>query len=161
VPTSTYAGAPVRFTRFDTKTKQPVGQYVYQLDAVAAAPKKENGFFINGISEILWVENNQFLVLERSFSEGSFKNTIKIYLADFTDATDVAATEGLHLNKMHRPAVKKLLYNTDNLGTYIDNVEGITFGPLLPNGHRSLILIADNNFKSFERSQVFLFEIIP
>lgn len=161
VPTTTYSGAPVRFTKFDTKTKKPVAQYAYQLDAVAAAPKKETGFYINGISEILSVGNNQFLVLERSFSEGTFKNTIKIYLADFTDATDVSDVAGLHLDKMHRPAVKKLLYNTDNLGMYIDNVEGITFGPVLPNGHRSLILIVDNNFKSFEKSQVFLFEVTP
>jgi len=49
----------------------------------------------------------------------------------------------------------------DVLGIYIDNVEGITFGPILPNGHRTLVLVADNNFAAFEKTQIFVFEIIP
>ena len=49
----------------------------------------------------------------------------------------------------------------DALGIYVDNVEGITFGPTLPNGHRTLLLVADNNFAVFEKTQFFLFEIIP
>ena len=161
VPTNNYAGAPVRFTKFDAQTKKALAQYVYQLDAVAQKPSPSTGFSINGVSEILYTGNNRFLVLERSFSTGIFKNTIKIYLADFSDATDVSGITGLHLDKMHRPALKKLLLNMDDIDRYVDNVEGITFGPLLPNGHRSLLLIADNNFSKFEKSQVFLLEVIP
>lgn len=47
----------------------------------------------------------------------------------------------------------------DHLGIFIDNIEGVTFGPTLANGKRSLIFIADNNFNPLEKSQVFLFEI--
>ena len=54
---------------------------------------------------------------------------------------------------------KKLLLNMDNLGFYIDNIEGVTFGPKLSNGKRSLIFIADNNFNPLEKSQFLLFEI--
>jgi hypothetical protein len=54
---------------------------------------------------------------------------------------------------------KKLLLNMDNLGIYIDNIEGVTFGPTLSNGKRSLIFVADNNFNPLERSQFLLFEI--
>ena len=47
----------------------------------------------------------------------------------------------------------------DNLGRYVDNVEGMTFGPTLPNGHKTLVTIVDNNFLIVEKTQVFLFEI--
>jgi hypothetical protein len=48
----------------------------------------------------------------------------------------------------------------DDLGIYIDNVEGVTFGPLLPNGHKTLIFVADNNFSADEKSQLLLFEVL-
>ncbi len=161
VPSPTYNGAPVRFTKYDVKTRQHVAQYAYQLDAIAKKPVPSGKFAVNGISEILFLEKDKFLVLERSFSTGIFKNTIKIYLADFSEATDVSDIKGLHLNKTHRPAVKKLLLNMDDIDRYVDNVEGITFGPTLSNGNRSLILVVDNNFSRFEKSQVFLLEVIP
>ena len=49
----------------------------------------------------------------------------------------------------------------DDLGIYVDNVEGITFGPRLPNGHQTLVLVADNNFSAQEQTQFFLFEVVP
>ena len=49
----------------------------------------------------------------------------------------------------------------DSLHIYVDNVEGASFGPVLPNGHRTLILVADNNFEKQEKTQFFLFEITP
>ena len=48
----------------------------------------------------------------------------------------------------------------DDLGIYIDNIEGVTFGQVLPNEHRTLIFIADNNFNPLEQSQLLLFEVI-
>lgn len=47
----------------------------------------------------------------------------------------------------------------DELGIYVDNIEGVTFGPLLPNGNKTLLLVADNNFNPIQKSQVLLFEI--
>jgi hypothetical protein len=49
----------------------------------------------------------------------------------------------------------------DALGMYVDNVEGMTFGPDLPSGHKTLVLVADNNFSALEKTQFFVFEIIP
>ena len=49
----------------------------------------------------------------------------------------------------------------DSLGIYVDNVEGATFGPTLSNGHKTLILVADNNFDKLEKTQFFVFEVIP
>ncbi|WP_162817718.1 esterase-like activity of phytase family protein [Niabella yanshanensis] len=159
--TASYANAPVRFTKFDVTTKKAIRQYGYLLDAIAAEPIPATAFSINGIPEILNIGENRFLVLERSFSTGVENCVIKIYLADFSKATDVSTTTSLYRNTNYKPAVKKLLFNFNSLERYIDNVEGITLGPVLPNGHRSLILVADNNFNIKEKQQVFLFEIIP
>ena len=48
----------------------------------------------------------------------------------------------------------------DDLGIYIDNIEGVTFGPLLPNGHKTLLFVADNNFTVLQKAQVLLFEVM-
>ena len=69
-------------------------------------------------------------------------------------------TEVKHLNKIIY-AKKKLILNMDDLGIYVDNVEGMTFGPNLPNGHKSMIMVVDNNFSLLEKTQFFLFEVIP
>ncbi|RYY69295.1 MAG: esterase-like activity of phytase family protein, partial [Chitinophagaceae bacterium] len=156
-----YKGAPIRVTKFDTRTHKPLAQYAYLLDALAYEQKPSTGFFINGVDEIMAIGNDQFLFIERSFSVGYTQNTIKIFLVDIKDATNVATLSALHLNKNYRPVSKKLLLNLDELNRSIDNIEGMTLGPLLPNGNRSLILIADNNFQLLQKSQVLLFEIIP
>ena len=38
--------------------------------------------------------------------------------------------------------------------------KGMTFGPILANGHRSLIFVSDNNFNTKEKTQFLMFEVI-
>ena len=156
-----YAGAPIRIIKFDVQTRKPIAQYAYKLDAVARKPLIGDAFRINGVPEILWLADNKLLILERSFSTGILSCTIKVYLADLSAATDVSEISSLTTNNNYTPVSKKLLLNMDDLKRFIDNVEGLTFGPVLPNGHQSLIFVADNNFQLLEKNQVFLFEIIP
>lgn len=139
-------------------SKKAVAQYAYPLDPVAYAPITPSAFKINGISDILWIADNQFLVIERSFSTGRLSCTIKVFQADISSAENINEVDSLK-NKTVTKISKKLLLNMDNLGRYIDNIEGITFGPTLSNGKRSLIFIADNNFVPIEQTQVLLFEI--
>jgi hypothetical protein len=151
----------VRFYKFDMYSKKNTAQYAYKLDPVAYPPRPANAFKVNGIPDILSIGNGKFIVLERSFSTGVLQCTIKIFLADIKDATDIRKTASLKQTPAAKPITKKLLLNMDSLGLYVDNVEGVTLGPLLPNGHRSLILVADNNFSAAEKTQFFLFEILP
>jgi hypothetical protein len=51
-------------------------------------PSPKTGFAVNGISSILFYDNNHLLV-ERSYSVGKQACTIKVYLCDFIKATDV------------------------------------------------------------------------
>ena len=75
-------------------------------------------------------------------------------------ATDVQNLPLKNATDKFTPASKKLLLNMDALGIYTDNIEGVTFGPTLPNGHRTLLFVADNNFNFVEKSQLLLFEVI-
>lgn len=149
----------VRFIKWDIASKKPLAQYAYQIDPVAYPPVTPSAFKINGISDILSIKKNQFLVIERSYSTGRLSCTIKIFLADMKHAENIAGLSSLKNKPDVKMISKKLLLNMDNLGFYIDNIEGITFGPKLSNGKRSLIFIADNNFNPLEKSQFLLFEI--
>jgi hypothetical protein len=62
-------------------------------------------------------------------------------------------------NQEFTPATKKLILNMDDLGVFIDNIEGITFGPKLANGKQSLLFVSDNNFSEKQITQVLLFEV--
>jgi hypothetical protein len=150
--------AVTRILQFDMIAKKPVAQYDYTLDPVAYAPITPSAFKINGISDILWIADNQLLVIERSFSTGRLSCTIKVFRADISSAENINDVDSLK-NKTVTKISKKLLLNMDNLGRYIDNIEGVTFGPTLPNGKRSLLFIADNNFLPFQQTQILLFEI--
>ncbi|MDQ6904580.1 MAG: esterase-like activity of phytase family protein, partial [Bacteroidota bacterium] len=119
----------IRILKFDMATKKPVAQYAYIIDPVAHAPVPSNAFEINGIPDILYVGNNKMLVIERSFSTGRMACTIKVFLADISSAENIAGIPSLKNKQGIKFVSKKLLLNMDNLGIYIDNIEGVTFGP--------------------------------
>ncbi len=149
----------IRLLKFDVTTRKNVAQYAYELSPVAYPANPENEFKINGVPDILSIGKNKLLVIERSFSTGRLACTIKIFIADLNGATDISNV-ALKGNRNFVPASKKLLLNMDDLGIYIDNIEGMTFGPVLPNGHKTLLFIADNNFAALEKAQVLLFEVM-
>ncbi len=149
----------IRIIKFNSASRKAVAQYAYRLDPVAYKAIPESAFKINGVPEILSLGNNKLLVIERSFSMGRLPSTIKVFIADLNGASDISLME-LKGNKEFVPATKKLLLNMDDLGIYTDNIEGVTFGPLLPNGHKTLLFVADNNFNAFEKAQVLLFEVL-
>jgi hypothetical protein len=37
----------------------------------------------------------------------------------------------------------------EDLGIPIDNIEGMTFGPTLDDGRRTLVIVSDDNFSQF------------
>lgn len=151
-------GGWCRIVQYDFVNKKPVAQYAYPLDAVVKKPIPRSAFAVNGISEILAIGSNKLIVMERSFSMGHLNNSIRLYLADVGRAQNIMDTDAL--TAPVKNAVKKeLLMNLKSIGKRIDNIEGITFGPLLSNGHASLILVSDNNFLGLQKTQILLFEI--
>ncbi|NII84941.1 esterase-like activity of phytase family protein [Pedobacter sp. SG908] len=156
-----YDKALTRILKFDIATKKNIGQYAYNLDAMPVKPTVENDWNVNGISEILAINNHTLLVMERAWAKGHDDHTfIKLYLVDLNGAEN-EINNASFLKNPPRPLTKKLLFDFDSLNRHIDNFEGVTFGPKLPNGHYSLIFCVDNNFGKFQVQQFFLFEIIP
>lgn len=150
----------IRILQYDVVTRKNTRQFAYKLESIAHSPFPLNGFKVNGVPDILSIGNNQLLVLERSFSTGRLACTIKLFITDLNDATDIKNINSLKTDTSFVPAAKKLLLNMDDLGIYIDNVEGVTFGPTLPNGHQTLVFVADNNFNPLEQTQLLLFEVV-
>jgi hypothetical protein len=138
-------GSPSRLMRYDLRTGRLVRQWVYVTDPVAEPAVPPTQFSVNGLVELLPLGRKHLIAMERSFSVGApgTGNKIKLY--------DV---------KLRGPfAQKRLILNLDDLGIPLDNVEGLTLGPRLRNGSRSLVLVSDNNFAESQFTQFLLFSM--
>jgi hypothetical protein len=145
--------SPVRITKFNKNTKVAERQFTYKLDGISKLPI--NWFAVNGVTEILEYAEDNFLVLERAYSAGygSNGNTVKIFDVDASKATNTLEMENLR-KANYQKATKRLIFDFKSVKNFltketIDNIEGMTFGPDLPNGKKSLILVSDDNFSSF------------
>lgn len=134
-------------------------EFVYVTDPVADVPDPSNSFSTNGLVEILCFGADRYLTVERSFSTGR-GNVIKVYATNFTGATDVSGLDSIDGHTVI-PAKKSLIANFADYGIVPDNIEGVTFGPTLPNGRRTLIFVADNNFSSTQVTQFLAFSYRP
>lgn len=153
------SGSPSRVLAFYRAFGSPAAEYIYQTDPVAEAPEPAGAFNMNGLAELLTVAPDTMVAVERSFSTGK-GNVIKLYWVDRGDATNVLGLKSIK-GKNIKPLRKTLLLNLAKLGTALDNIEGISFGPSLPSGERTLILVSDNNFNANGQFTQFLaFKII-
>jgi hypothetical protein len=153
------SGAYIRLIKLDVKSRRPVAQYAYRIDPVAYPAIPAGAFKINGAAEILCLDNRRMLVLERSFSTGRQGCVVKIFLADLSNATDVGSIKSLDADNSFTPVSKKLIFHSEQIGIPVFNVEGMCFGPKLQNGRQSLILVADDNFSTLDKTQFLLLEI--
>ncbi|SEK28897.1 Uncharacterized conserved protein [Aquimarina amphilecti] len=167
-PTTIETESPVRITRINKITGIPERQFLYELDSVDREPALGTTFTVNGLVEILEYDENKFLFLERSFSSGYLDggNTVKIYKVNATNASNTLNIDNLYEESITK-ASKTLLFEFDSIrseltNNTVDNIEGITLGPVFSDGSKSLIVISDNNFNAFlpQLNQVILFKII-
>jgi hypothetical protein len=133
-----------------------VAQYAYPMDPLPnVTPEGPYGALI-GISTILAYQPDtatRFLLVERAFVS-SYGRRIRIYEADCTDATNVAAIGSL-VDKSVKLVRKTLLADLAEIGVPDpDNFEGMTWGPNLTNGERTLLLVSDNDFREELKTRV-------
>jgi hypothetical protein len=154
------AGGVVRILKFDLASRNLVAQYAYPIDKVHAAPNPAGQFSLNGVVEILPLADHKLLVMERSFAIGVTPDfAVKLYEADLSTATDVSNLPAL-AGATYTPVPKKLLLDVGTTGiSRVDNLEGMAFGPDLPNGNRSLVLVSDDNFSPIQVTQFLVFEL--
>lgn len=155
---TTATGSNARLLRYHLGKRThhgPQREWVYPTEPVVAPSPV---FTVNGLVELLPLGNEHLLAMERSFSVGA-GNTIRIFQVDVHGATDVAGIDDLDKVKKLRTVRKTLLLDLDVLGLTLDNIEGMTLGPRLPDGRRSLVLVSDNNFTPGQVSQFLLFAL--
>lgn len=152
-------GGPCRFTAFDVASGRALRQVAYLPDAVPHEPTIAGAPAENGVSEVLMIDAHRMLVLERAFMFG-IGVSLRIYEIDTSDASDVLAVARLEAGR-YRPAVKRLVADFAQLGlSRLDNTEGMCWGPRLPNGHRSLVVVSDDNFRRDQVTQFAAFEYL-
>ncbi len=139
-----------RFLQFDMVSAwvlKPTREWIYSLDPDPAGAV----WLLRGISEILPVEGDRWWVMERGLQVGVPPLTTQIY--------EVELKNGLNINPLPTQATKaadlpelkkRLVLDLDKFSPdpLHENFEAMTWGPVLPDGRRLLVLSNDNNFQN-------------
>ncbi|HEX4251637.1 MAG TPA: esterase-like activity of phytase family protein [Pseudonocardia sp.] len=119
-----------------------------------------------GVSELRATGDGRLLVLERGYVPG-LGNTIRLYLADLTGASDVSGVQDL----TQRPPVQLIrktlladLVHCPTLGAtarerqvnpLLDNIEGLTIIGSDPDGALRLLLVSDDNQSTDQTTRLY------
>ncbi|WP_257901808.1 esterase-like activity of phytase family protein [Saccharothrix obliqua] len=145
-------GSLARIT-VQTRFGHVLAQYAYPLEPLFAEPKPDPWGPDTGVSAILADPRHpgRYLAVERSWVPG-WNYKVRVYEIDVLGASDIKhvrslATDGDGV----RPVRKRLVADLHDLPLpVIDNVEGLVWGPRLPSGERTLVLVSDDNFAAEE-----------
>jgi len=135
-------GLWTRWVVIDTDTGESK-QWVYKLEDEST-----------GVSEVLWVDDHRFLVLERDSTFGESARIKRIYLADSMRVSDVTGAISLRQGSPEGSEIlnKSLLIDLLEPSYGFAGVdapekpEGIAWGPKLADGRRLLVVCFDNDF---------------
>jgi hypothetical protein len=141
-------GSSCRILKYNLLTNQPEQEFLYQTE------------FASGLTDLLALDNHgRLLSLERSFNGWGF--TILLFEVSGDRATDIHGIDSIRTTGSQKitSVKKKLLWDLSRINSAVDNIEGLSFGPILPDGNPSLILVSDNNFNRLQRTQILAFKI--
>ena len=137
------AEQPLPYERLRSRREQPAAaafQVAYRVEPPHAFLRVFAGQPLSGLAALVALGKGQLLTLERSGAPGLPPFASRIYLVDTAAAVDVSAVER-DLAGRNEAVVEKRLLWSDSLGV---NLEGLCLGPVLADGNRSLVAIADN-----------------
>jgi len=162
-PTSDIGQASlIRIFRYDLPMEQVSAEVVYPLDPVYEEPIPADAFRVNGLVELLALDNDgTLLALERAFSVGR-GNKVRLYVVNVQEAADVSgldalwAADGSGAVDFGLVAKKRLVFDFDQLELPLDNLEGMTLGPSLADGRATLLVVSDDNFATSGQFTQFL-----
>jgi hypothetical protein len=149
--------APLRFLHYlvgeEASSVMLIAEHVYLLDQPPADAQN------NGLTELLVLDQaGHFLSLERSFGASGFG--AKLFQIATGGANDTSGFEAFQGNIGGiTPIRKERLLDLAELGIPLDNLEGMTMGPQLPDGSQTLLLVSDDNFNDLQATQFLLFRL--
>jgi hypothetical protein len=136
---------------------RPAREFAYDIDPMDQPPFTHTTI-VNGIVELLALGGDELLSLERAYAESANRaqslNRIRIFRLSLAGATDISGVASLRNQPAVRPVRKTLLLDLKDVGglsptlAALDNFEGMTWGPVLPDGRRQLLLVSDDNFSA-------------
>jgi hypothetical protein len=137
----------------------PIGEPVLVAEHLYLLDKPPGDTISWGLSELLALQKEgYFLSLERTLGLSGFGAKIfQVINANATDTSESPSLQG-ELTQV-QPLKKKLLLDLGKLGIDLDNLEGMTLGPNLPDGSQTLLLVSDDNFKKKQVTQFLLFRL--
>lgn len=121
-----------------------------------------------GMNELLAVNDHQFLVIERDGNAGSAAAFKRLFLIDIAGATDISGVASLPAASIppgvvpvqKQPFLDLLAPEYGLVGpTFPEKIEGLTFGPDLPDGRHVLIVTNDNDFLATNNNNFYVFSI--
>lgn len=124
------------------------------------------------VCEILCVDDQHALVLERDSHGGPSARFKRLELIDFSQASDVSKMETLPAAPEELATEVDMVIKTPWLdlldpryGIAGENapskIEGLSWGPDLPDGRRTLLIAIDNDFKADRPTRIFVFACQP
>jgi hypothetical protein len=148
----------------------PAREFAYPIEPLAR-PVFTPRFFVTGLVELLALGGDEFLAMERGYAEegganGGRLNQIRIFRISIAGATDISAMYSLRGRRGIVPVRKTLVLDLSKVKglspelASLDNFEGMTFGPRLPDGSRTLLLVSDDNFNEKQRTSFLLFRVL-
>lgn len=146
--------SPLRILQYNLFSRQLKQEFLYLTEPVTV-PLNFPSIFSKGLVDLLALDNQgHFLSLERSFSELGY--TIQLFRVSLERADDIRDIDSLSTVAVNtiKPVQKQLVLDFQTLDLPLENIEGLTFGPQLADGRRSLIVVSDNNFQPDQRTQI-------
>ncbi len=138
---------------------KPKAEYRFDTNRVVREPIPATNFATNGLVELLSInDNGSYLALERSFSAGIPGTGNDVSLYEFSLDNSSRLKQNGTIGGV-APLRKELVLNLADLGIPLDNLEGMTFGPRLADGRRSLVVVSDNNFSATQSTQFLAFAV--
>ncbi len=157
----------------DTGTRIGTNNRIVELDLASGAvrellyPLDDRA---NGVSEILAINNHEFLVLERDGEAGNEAKFKRLFKIDISNATDIRALRQLPSTEIPQDVISVakqpfLDFLNPKFGlageSFPEKLEGLAFGPRLTDGRYLLIVTSDNDFERDQPSRFFAFAIDP
>ncbi|MCY7382534.1 MAG: esterase-like activity of phytase family protein [Microcoleus sp. CAN_BIN18] len=152
-------GSPCRILRYDAVNGNPDASFAYITEPLPAGANPVGKLTSNGLVDLLAIDENRLLSLERAFSLET-GITVRLFEISLEKADRIESLASLktRLGEV-TPAKKRLLLDLETLKIPLDNIEGLTFGPDLADASRGLILVSDNNFSPLQETQILGFKI--
>ena len=155
----------------DGQTYRPRREFAYPMEAMQR-PAFEPGEAILGLVELLALDDTHLLALEREYVENKADarasvNRVRIVHVSLSGATDISGFDSLNAARGVVPVARTLLLDLADVKglspalATLENFEGMTLGPRLPDGRATLVLVSDDNFNPLQRTVFLLFAIGP